>query len=151
MATILCESGSGWITMGQGWAGGYGTAKSGLSAGSTSITITGATATPVANNMGWLTQCDTGTSGNPCSGTPADNSGIFVCGLNDVCQNGNTAAPPPPSHEKQVFFITSVVNNGGGSYTLNFSNPIYAANVVHGPDRDLHLVSTEPTGHGFRL
>src|SRR3984957_19354454 len=124
MQTILTESGSGWVTLGGGYGGGYGRASSGLSAGSTSITITGATATPVANNMGWLTQCDTGTSGNPCSGTPVDNNGIFVCGLNPVCDQGS-GTTGNGAHEKQMFFITSVVNNGGGSYTLNFSNPIY--------------------------
>jgi hypothetical protein len=35
MKTTLQASGSGWMTLGQGWGGGYGTATAGLSAGST--------------------------------------------------------------------------------------------------------------------
>jgi hypothetical protein len=116
-STILNFTGNGELFMGATAPAGSGSLTASPAAGATSVTIN-STSAPPSGQIAYLTQCDTGSSGNPCSGTLADNGGLYVCGTSSVC--AGQAAGGEPRDQAQTIRITSVVNNGGNSYTVNF-------------------------------
>ncbi len=129
--TTIEIEGSGQLQIGAAWGGSSATLTSGsnYAKGSTSITIN-TSSPPSAGNIAWLTQCDTGTSGNPCSGTPVDNGSVFVCGGNSVCEYG-TGSPEVPTHQYQVLYITSVTSLGSNNYSLGISPGLYMPNWAY--------------------
>ena len=88
-STILSVSSGVTISMGGANGAFSGTLSGSPSAGATSISITGATATPQVGMTAVLSQCDTGSGSQPCSGSPSDNGGFFICGDYDPCQTGS--------------------------------------------------------------
>ncbi len=130
-STMVELVGSGQLNIGAASGSGQGTLTSGsnYAAGSTSITIN-TSSPPTAGNIAWLSECDTGTSGNPCSGTPADNGSAFICGGNSVCQS-DTGTPDVPTHEFQVVYITSVTSLGSKNYTIGISPGLYMPNWAY--------------------
>jgi hypothetical protein len=118
-----------YIAMGEYSSGGTGTFSANYSAGTTSITVTGATSTPVAGNLAEISQCDTGSGVQPCSTAPSDNGSIYVCGDYDPCQGGSDTTSAY-YHQEQNVIITAVTSNGGGSYTLTISPGLYMPNWV---------------------
>jgi hypothetical protein len=120
---------SSGVTLAMGGANGAYSANLGSSypAGTTLIVVTGATGTPTVGMVAAISQCDTGSGAQPCSGTPSDNGGLFVCGDYDPCQTGSDTSSTY-SHQAQTVEITSVTNNGGGSYTLGITPGLFMPN-----------------------
>jgi hypothetical protein len=127
--TILNITSGDYIAMGEYFSGGTGKFSANYAAGTTSITVTGATSTPVAGNLAQITQCDTGSGVQPCSTVPSDDGSIYVCGDYDPCQGGSDT-DSAYTHQEQNVIITAVTNNGGGSYTLTISPGLYMPNWV---------------------
>lgn len=78
--------------------------------------------------MALVSQCDTGSGGQPCSTHPADNGAVdYVCGDYTGCDTGGTRSTTF-AHQNQTVLITAVTNNGGGSYTFTISPGLYMPN-----------------------
>src|ERR1035441_9290158 len=128
-STFVDLTGSASINFGISWNNGSCTWSSGLSPGSASLTMTSCSGPSlVAGELVQLTQCDTGYSGTPCTGTSADNGGLYICGDNNACQFGSDAGNN--NHQQQVVYVTSVT--GTGPYTVNFTPAIYMPNWSSG-------------------
>jgi len=129
MSTTLSLTGAGTIFMGAGSSGGSCTLTSGsnFAAGSTTVSCNGLSGSaPAVSDIIQLTQCDTGFSGTPCSGTSADNGGLFVCGFQTTCMS-EPAQSGPTSSQYQTFVVTSV-SNSSGTYTIGLNSPLYMPN-----------------------
>jgi|SRR5580704_11795160 hypothetical protein len=128
-STTLNVTGNAYVDFGIAWSNGSCSWASGLSAGSTSLTMTGCSGpTLVAGELIFLQQCDSGYSGTPCSGSTADNGGLYICGDNDACQVGSDTGTN--QHQQQTVYVTSVTGNG--PYTVNFSPSVYMPNWSSG-------------------
>jgi len=125
--------GGGAIQIGEAWGGSSAplTSGSNYAAGSTTITIN-TSSPPTTGNLAWLTQCDTGTSGNPCSGTQVDNNSVFVCGDtgSGICQY-DSGAVGTPMHQFQYVWITSVTSLGSNNYSIGISPGLYMPNWAY--------------------
>lgn len=138
MSTTLNFSGSGTtLQFGLGGSMGGGTLSTSPGAGTASVTLTGVSGSvPVVGAFAWFNQCDTGLSGSAqpttgydaCTGTRADNGGLFVCGATTICNSNGTASGGGGQSQFQYVKITSVTNNGGGSYTIGFGPGLYLPN-----------------------
>lgn len=171
-ATTIEIEGGGQLQIGAASGGGQGTLTSGsnYAAGSTTITINTASP-PTAGNIAWLNQCDTGTSGNPCTGTQVDNGSVFICGDtgSGICQS-DTGSVGMPSHQFQVIYITSVTSLGSNNYsigispglympnwaysltpTLNWQDPAYVAIGMGIEDMTIYVDGTATSGGAFSL
>ncbi len=132
MSTTLNVTGNNiFIQMGGSSGAGQGTltSDSNFSPGATSVKIGSVTSANLltVGNLAWFTQCDTGFSGNPCTGSHVDNGGLFICGLDSACDlSGGTDSLP--EFQMQMVRITAVTNNGDGTYTVNFSPGLYMPN-----------------------
>jgi hypothetical protein len=128
MSTILSVSGSGVIFMGAASSGGSITLTSSPAAGAVSLVGNSLSGTaPAVGDIATLNQCDTGYSGaGPCTGTAADNGGLYVCGYNTSCMS-DTPGGGPHNNQYQTVLITSV-SNSGGTYTVGISPAIYMPN-----------------------
>jgi hypothetical protein len=126
MSTILNLS-SGY-NIGIGAAGGTrsGAVSGTPSAGTTSVTLTGASGNPPAG-LAWFNQCDTGSGGQPCSGSPSDNGSLFICGDYNPCQQGSNTTSAY-NHQYQEVYVTSVSGNCSSSCTVNFTPGLYMPN-----------------------
>ncbi len=101
-------------------------ATSSYAAGSTSVKIRSATS-PAVDTQAILEQCDTGMSGNPCTGTPVDNGQLFACGdISPTCAQQTRGTAGLHQYERKL--ITSVTSDGDGTFTLGISPAIYAPN-----------------------
>ena len=122
----LSNSANSYVAMGEYPSTGSGTLASSYGAGTTSITITSTSGTPVVNALAYINQCDNGAGSSiaACTSTPVDNGSLFECGDNAVCDTDGTDASSF-AHEQQSVLITNVVNNGGGSFTLTISPGLY--------------------------
>jgi hypothetical protein len=119
------------------------TSDSNYAAGSVTIKVSGSA--PTVGSTAQLTQCDTNTSGNPCSGSQADNGGLFVCG--DVAPTcAQQTRGTTYQHQYQQVRITSVTNNSDGTYTLGISPSLYAPNWSNA--RSARLTWNSPTYNG---
>src|SRR5271157_1244359 len=131
MLTLL--GGGGCVQIGEASGSVTGTLTSGsnYAAGSTTITVNVSSA-PTAGNVAWLDQCDTGTSGNPCSGTQVDNGSVFVCGDtgSGICQYG-TGTAATPNHQHQMVLITSVTSLGSNNYNIGISPGLLMPTWTH--------------------
>ena len=138
MSTTLTISGA-TLTVGANGSTGGGTLNASPSAGTTSVTVTGASGqAPLAGQLAWFNQCDSGFSGkaqptsgyNSCgTGSITDNGYVFVCGGSTICNtNGTGSGGGLQTSQKQAVLLTSVTNNGGGSYTIGFTPGIYLSN-----------------------
>ena len=125
-STILSVSSGVTISMGGANGAFSGTLSGSPSAGATSISITGATATPQVGMTAVLSQCDTGSGSQPCSGSPSDNGNLFICGDYNPCQTGSDSSSTY-SHQAQTVEITSVTGSGG-NYTLGITPAICMPN-----------------------
>ena len=149
-STILAmNSGSPIIMLGAASGGGSCTLTSGsnLAVGSTSITCTGNE--PAVGDIVWLNQCDTGFSGNPCSGTSADNGGLFVCGYQSTCMT-DTGATGFNESQQQNFIVTSV-SGSGGTYTIGLNTGLYMPNWAFAQTPILTWYSSPYAGVGMGL
>ena len=148
----LSNSSSSYIAIGEYPSTGSGTLSSSYSAGTTSITITSTSGTPVVNAIAYITQCDNGagTSISSCTSTPVDNGSLFACGDNSVCDTDGTDASSF-AHEQQAVLITGVMNNGGGSFTLTISPGLYMPNwsTSLGATVTFNNLSNQVTGIGL--
>ncbi len=121
-STFIVLSGSGSIGWNAAWGVGSATWTGGFSQGATSLTVSSVSGPPlVAGTILFLTQCDTGFSGNPCTGTSADNGGLFICNAQTTCADQQRTN----SNESQVqeVFVTSVSGN-----TVNFTPALHMPN-----------------------
>lgn len=151
-STKLSISGSGGINMGAASSGGSCNLTSGsnYSAGSTTITCTGLTgSTPAVGNVAYLNQCDTGFTGNPCTGTATDNGGLWVCMYYVNCMS-ETSATPRNNDQYQEVVITSV-SNASGTYTIGISSGLYLPNWAFGLTPTLTWNSSTYDGIGMGL
>jgi hypothetical protein len=132
MQTIVQVTGSAQLSIGA--ASGAGSAPltaatQNYTRGATSVVVT-TSSPPTVGNVAWLNQCDTGFSGNPCTGTHVDNGGLYVCGLDTVCdsEGSNNPTSYTPAFQQQTVLVTSVTNSGGGTYTIGFTPGLYMPN-----------------------
>lgn len=153
-ATIIHLSGWGKIQFGVTWNNGIATISSGLSAGSTSISVPSISAAGglVVGQLAYINQCDTGYSGSSCTGTSVDNGSIYVCGDNTACQAGVNSGPQ--QHQIQMVRVTGI--SGGGPYTVTFSPAIRMTNWSTSQTATLNWSSStsgggvaEPYGNGL--
>ena len=112
-------SGTSWCAL---------TSGSNYAAGSTSLTCNNLTGVIAANDIAELTQCDTGygsgtvSSGTlTCTGTPADNGALFICGERtggsvppNLCLTEPSAAGVEAA-QVQMVQMTSVSGSGLGT------------------------------------
>lgn len=126
-STIINLTGSGELFLGATAGGGPATLTSSPAAGATSFTVTSGSPPP-ANQIAYLTQCDTNTTGNPCTGTMADNGSVYVCGYNNsgICSVLTEAGEP--RHQQQTIYVTNVTSTGGSNYTVTFTPGLYMPN-----------------------
>lgn len=141
--------------------------------GTTTVTITGTSGTPVAGNMAQIVECDEGftgtpsTGGNPstCSGSysgdtyPSGASPVMFVGrdIGNYNQNnnggdGSGAGSGTHNYNQQNVLIGPVVNNGGGSFTVTFSPGLYSADWTSNRSAILgwHNQSDETFGAGIQ-
>lgn len=154
MSTTMAMASGGFLQIGIALAGGNApfTAASGnYTVGATSAIITTASP-PSVGMLAYITQCDTGTSwnGSACTGTPADNSGLFICGFSTVCQTSSGLSPDFQS-EQQYVRVTSVTNSGGGTYTVGFTPGLRMRNWSFGQTTQLYWFNATYTGFGLGL
>jgi hypothetical protein len=131
MSTTLAVSGSGIIWMGAGGSNGSCALTSGsnYSTGSTTLTCNGQSGSkPAVNDLAMLAQCDTGFSGNPCTGTSVDNDGLFVCSNQTTCSLSSGGGSS--NTETQMMSITSV-SNSSGTYTIGITPGLYMPNWAY--------------------
>lgn len=126
-STKIVMTGSSVIGFGVSWSAPTCTVSaSGLYQYSTSLVVTGCSSPPVAGQMIFLQQCDTGWSGASCStGSSVDNGAVFICGEDPLCQNPANGLGTH-AHQKQTLLVTAV--SGSGTLTLTLSTPIYLSN-----------------------
>ncbi len=103
-------SGSGTTS----WTGGY-------ARGTSAITVASTAGLSVGMIID-LSECDTGYSGTPCSGSRVDNGGVYICADDASTCSINTRSSSN-SHQLQKAVITSI--NGT---TLNIAPPLYMMN-----------------------
>jgi hypothetical protein len=129
-ATIIHMSSAGIIWMGSAGTGGSCTLTNNganFTVGTTTLICNGLSGgAPAVGNIISLNQCDTGFSGNPCSGTSADNGGIFVCSFQTTCMTEPSGSGNNNS-QFQNFVVTSV-SNASGTYTIGLNVPLYMPN-----------------------
>ena len=157
-STTLDISGSGVIYMGFSYAAAACALTSGsnFAAGSTAITCSNLSGTaPAVGELANLNQCDTGYTGTlsgtslTCSGSSADNGGLFVCGYNTTCMSEPSGSASNAS-QFQDFIITSVSNNGG-NYTIGLNHDLYMPNWSHSQTPVLSLDVQSYVGVGVGL
>ena len=127
-ATTLKVGSAGSVALGLVGSGSSATLTSGsnYAAGSTVITVTGAT--PPLGQPLFLTQCDTGHSGAGCnSGADADNGGVWICGGQTICSN-QPASSTTHSHQQQTVVATAVSGNCSSSCNVTISPGLYMRN-----------------------
>lgn len=115
------------ICFGIVWSVGSSVISSGLSQGSTSVTVPSISGAGglVAGELATITQCNTGLSGSGCgTGNQTDNGGLFVCGFSSTCSQQTSGSAL--NAQTQTVLITSVT--GSGPYTVNFSPGLYLPN-----------------------
>lgn len=126
-STTLTLNGTSTIQFGVSWSTHTCTWSSGFSVGTTSITVTGCTATPISGQLIFVSQCDTGYSGSGCTtGTSEDNGGLYICGTNPACQVHGEGTGGPQNHQVQAVYVASVT--GSGPYTINFTPGLHMPN-----------------------
>jgi hypothetical protein len=123
MSTFVEVSSGDQINMGSGASAGYGSLSAAYSAGTTSITITGASGTPTVGMLGILNQCDTGVSG---------------CGY--VIANGSTTVTLYTSVNSTPF------QSSWAGRTINFNNTNYTVASVNSPT-SLTTTTSVPSGY----
>jgi hypothetical protein len=151
-STTLSLSGSGIIWMGAASGGGSCslTAASNYSVGSTTLTCTGVNGTaPAVGDIVGLSQCDTGFGGSPCSGTSADNGGLFVCSYQTTCMT-EPATSGPNRSQQQNFVITSV-SNSSGTYTIGVNTGLYMPNWTYAQSPALSWNNPSSNGNGVGI
>ena len=151
MSTTLNIASGDYIAIGKYPATGSGTFQANHSAGTTSVTIGSVTGiAPVIGSIGLVSQCDTGSGGQPCSSPPSDNGGLFVCGDYNPCQGGSDSTTEY-SHQQQAVLITNAVNNGGGTWTLTISPGLYMPNwtTASGAEITWNAASNQAVGMGI--
>ncbi len=128
-STTLTLTGTSMIQIGGAYGAGSCPWTSGFSPGTTSITINGCSGpVPVAGELIFLTQCDSGFSGSGCAtGSSVDNGGLYICGFTTACQRAGEGTGTPEV-QQQVVYVTSVTGSGSGPYTVNFSPGLYMPN-----------------------
>ena len=130
------------------WTAGY-------SQGATSITLgtamTGSLSNLQVGSLMALDQCDTGFSGYPCAGAPADNGNWFNCGQpppssgTAPCTWGGADSNYTNAAQAQMVTVTGI----SGS-TVSFTPAIYAPNWSNGNSPFVWFSSTLPvTGFGL--
>lgn len=165
MSTILSLSGSGEVQLGVASTLSYCSLTSGsnYAQGSTTITCNSLSGTaPVAGDIGYVVQCDTGYSGGSwktsapyygawacTTGSYSDNGAIFVCSYNTICSQqattGNTNA-----YETQEFYI-SAVSSGSGIYTITVTPGLLAGNWAYAQTPGFVILSPPNSVAGFGL
>jgi hypothetical protein len=161
-STTLTLSGTMALQMGSSGSYGGGTVSSSPAAGTASVTVTSVSGvTPVAGNMAWFNQCDTGWSGstsptngyNTCgTGSYSDNGAVFVCGGTTTCNsNGSGSGGGGQSSQFQYVLMTNVVNNGGGSYTITFSPGLYLPNWSTSNTVSMYWQTKSNVGYGVGI
>jgi hypothetical protein len=133
MSTTLTLTGSSVIQFG---SANFGSAScswtAGYAQGSTSITLSSCSGTPVVGNIVELQQCDSGFSGSGCTiGSSTDSGALYICAGNTACQRGGEGLFNLPTQEQNVL-VTSVTGNCTSSCTLGFTAPLYMPNWSSG-------------------
>jgi hypothetical protein len=126
MSTIVNISSGSSIGVGAGGGTNSGAVSGSPSAGTTSVTLTGASGNP-PTGLAYFNQCDTGSGVQPCSTAPSDNGSIFVCGDYNGCQEGSNSASAY-NHQYQEVYVTSVGGTCSSSCTVNFTPGLYMPN-----------------------
>jgi len=152
MATTVNLSGSSAnIQIGAGQVAGSApltSAPTNYTVGNTSVIVTTGSP-PAVGNLASFSQCDTGFSGSPCTGTSTDNGGLFVCSFNTTCDfsggSGNNQS------QQQMVLVTSVSNNGNGTYTVGFTPGLYMPNWAFAQTATLTWYSSTYTAIGMGL
>lgn len=144
--SAIAMTGSSRLDMGVSGGGGncpLTNLSSNFTVGATTFVCTTASP-PAVNTLIWITQCNTGMAGGgsfqSCTGTQADNSGIFICVLSNACnQSGGTPNAGTNSSEQQNFLVTAVNANGSGGCTggagtfcITVNEGLYATNWAFG-------------------
>jgi hypothetical protein len=153
MQTTIQMTGSAYITLGAASGSGSApltSAASNYARGSTSVVVTTGSP-PAVGNLAWFNQCDTGYSGNPCTGSHVDNGGVYICGLDGVCDLEGDSPASNPQHQQQTVLITSVKNSGGGTYTIGFSTGLYMPNWSYARSATLNWQTQSYIGVGEGL
>jgi hypothetical protein len=129
MSTILNIASGDYVAVGEYPAGGAGTFQANYPALTTSVTVGSISgANPVVGSIGFISQCDTGSGGQPCSTAPSDNGSVlFVCGDYNSCQAGSDTTTAY-NHQQQAVLVTAATNNGNGTWTLTTSPGLYMPN-----------------------
>ena len=151
MSTTLNIASGDYIAIGKYPANGSGTFQANYSAGTTSVTVGSVTGvSPVIGSVGLVSQCDTGSGGQPCSAAPSDNGSLFVCGDYNPCQGGSDSTTEY-NHQQQAVLITNAVNNGGGAWTLTISPGLYMPNwtTASGAEITWNAASNQAVGVGI--
>ena len=159
-STTLTVTGGAQIAIGAASGAGAGslTSDSNYAAGSLSIKIGSVSGLSIAvGNVAFLTQCDTGFSGNPCSGSPSDNGGLYVCGDNPVCMT-EPSGTDNGQHQQETFYVTSVTDDGTGSvcgsthcYTIGLDHALYLPNWAYAQSPTLNWQTASYQGIGVGL
>jgi len=143
-STILKLTGTSQIQFGISWNNGSCSWASGFSVGTNSLTMTSCSGSAlVAGELVFLKQCDTGYSGSGCTGTSADNGGLYVCGLQLACDFDGGSGPH--SFQQQTVYVTSVT--GTGPYTVNFTPGLVMPNWSSGNGPTVNWVTASSGGH----
>lgn len=137
-SSILNTSAGALFQFGVCCGGSYGPISGTPIAGANSFTLTGATGTPLINQIADINQCDQGWSGTglvsgsaevSCtSGGYSDPGTFWACGKDYVtCSNNNT---PNGNHnfQHQMVNITNVIGSCPSSCVVTFSPPLYMPN-----------------------
>lgn len=153
-STFLNLTGTSQIQFGIAWNNESCKWASGFSVGSTSLTMSSCSGTALLpGELIFVTQCDNGYSGTPCTGTaPVDNGALLVCGDNTTnisgtsnpCQTDSPSSGPY-QHQQQALYVTSV--SGSGTYTVNFTPGIYMANWASGQTPRVTWITSSSAGN----
>lgn len=150
-STFLDVSGSGVLWFGSAWGTNNCllTSGSNYNSGSTTLTCNSLTGSaPAAGDVANLSQCDTGFSGHPCSGTSADNGGLFVCNYQSTCSQQQESSSN--NFQNQTFYITGV-SSSGGTYAVTVSPGLYLPNWSYGQTPVLSWNNPSHDGIGVGL
>lgn len=138
--TVNLSGSSAYLQLGASATGGpvpLTSAASNYTVGSTSIIVMTASP-PVAGEIGYINQCDTGYTGTPCAGTHADNGGIYICGNDHICDTELNGDIGSNNIQWQTVLITSVNANGSGgcsggagTYCIGISPGLYMPNWAY--------------------
>jgi hypothetical protein len=113
------------------YEGGYqGSANwtAGYSQGSTSITLDNVSGIVTGLTPIVLDQCNTGLSGASCSGNQTDNSNLYVCDVNSVCESESANGGYYRPLRAQIEVVVASSITGTGPYTVTLSDPIELPN-----------------------